>query len=75
MIIKRKSVYSGVVRSRNIDVNPRDYEMWEKGYMSLSDAMGYLDQDDRDFILSGITNDEWKAMWREEINNIVSDTV
>lgn len=43
--------------------------------MSLSDAMGYLDQDDRDFILSGITNDEWKAMWREEINNIVSDTV
>lgn len=30
MIIKRKSVYSGVVRSRNIDVNPRDYEMWKK---------------------------------------------
>jgi len=75
MIIKRKSVYSGVVRSRNIEVNPRDYEMWEKGYMSLSDAMGYLDQDDRDFILSGITNEEWKTMWREEINNIVMDNV
>jgi len=75
MIIKRKSVYSGVVRSRNIEVNPRDYEMWEKGYMSLSDAMGYLNQDDRDFILSGITDDEWKAMWREEINNIVMDNV
>jgi len=75
MIIRRKSSISGIVRSKDIDVNPKDYEMWEKGYLNISDAMGYLKQEDRDFILSGITATEWQNMWKEEINNIVTDNV
>jgi len=75
MIIRRKSSISGIVRSKDIDVNPEDYEMWEKGYLNISDAMGYLKQEDRDFILSGITATEWQNMWKEEINNIVTDNV
>jgi hypothetical protein len=54
-------------------MNPKDYEMWNKGYLNIEDAMGYLQQEDRDFILSGITPHEWKNMWKTEIQNIVSD--
>ena len=75
MIIRRKSSISGIVRSKDIDVNPKDYEMWEKGYLNIQDAMGYLKQEDRDFILSGITAAEWQNMWKEEIDNIVMDRV
>lgn len=73
MIVQRKSAATGIVRKRNIDVNPKDYEMWDKGYLNIQDAMGYLQQEDRDFILSGITPHEWKNMWKTEIQNIVSD--
>lgn len=75
MKIRRKSSISGIHRTMDIDVNPKDYEMWEKGYLNIQDAMGYLKQEDRDFILSGITPTEWANMWKEEISNIVMDTV
>jgi len=75
MIIKRKSCLSGVVRSKNIDVDPKDYEQWEKGYTSIQEVMGYLKQEDREFILAGITPDEWKRAFADEINNIVMDKV
>ena len=75
MIIRRKSVYTGVVRSKEIPVNPKDYEMWEKGYVSMSEAMGYLEQEDREFILSGMTPNEWNQAFTTEIQKIVSDTI
>lgn len=75
MIIKRKSTISGVVRSRDIKVNPNDYEMWEKGILNIQDAMGYVKQEDREFILSGITREEWNMAFSEEINKIVTDNL
>jgi hypothetical protein len=75
MIIRRKSSISGIVRTKDIECNPKDYEMWEKGYLNMQDALGYLKQEDRDFILGGITSEEWENMWKEEICNIVMDHV
>jgi hypothetical protein len=75
MIINRKSAATGIRRRREIKCDPKDYEMWEKGYLNIQDAMGYLKQEDRDFILSGITSDEWNNMWKNEIENIVMDHV
>lgn len=75
MIIKRKSTISGVVRSRDIKVKPDDYEMWEKGILNIQDAMGYVKQEDREFILSGITREEWNMAFSEEISKIVTDNL
>ena len=74
MKISRKSSLTGVYRTRDVKVKPKDYEMWEKGYVSINDAMPYLNEDDRTFILAGITNDEWKKAFQSEISNIVNDT-
>jgi hypothetical protein len=73
MQIKRKSALTGVYRTREVKASPRDYEMWEKGYVSISDAMPYLDENDRTFILAGITDDEWKQAFSNEITNIIKD--
>lgn len=74
MIVKRKSVFSGVERTRDIPVNPEDYKLWEQGYSSIDEAMPYLNSEDREFILSGMTAQEWQNAFSEEIMNIVSDT-
>ena len=74
MEIKRVSAISGVERVRDIPVNPDDYISWKNGEVSIYDAMPYLNEDDRTFILAGITNDEWKKAFQSEISNIVNDT-
>lgn len=66
MIIKRKSIISGKVRSRNIPVNPDDMAAWEAGLGNIQDLMPYLNDDDREFILSGITPGEWDTLYQEE---------
>lgn len=59
MIVKRKSVLSGIERTRDIPVNPEDMLLWETGAVNIQDAMPYLNDDDREFILTGITQEEW----------------
>jgi hypothetical protein len=61
MIVKRKSVLSGIERTRNIPVNPEDMLLWETGSLNIQDAMPYLNDNDREFILTGITQEEWDA--------------
>lgn len=59
MWIKRKSAISGIERNRNIPVNPDDFMAWQSGLGNIQDIMPYLNDDDREFILSGITPEEW----------------
>ena len=73
MKITRTSAFSGVVRSKDIPVNPADYQEWESGIGRIDDAMPYLTDEDREFILSGITPQEWKNAFSAEILSIVED--
>lgn len=73
MKISRKSALTGIYRTREVGVKDKDYEIWEKGYASINEAMPYLNEDERSFILAGITDDEWKQAFSSEINTIVND--
>ncbi len=73
MIIERKSVITGIVRKRDIPIRPRHMAEYEAGYGMLSDVAPYLSSEDREFILSGITGDEWQKAFSNEIAKIVSD--
>lgn len=72
MIIERKSIISGVIRRREVPIKDEDYESWKKGFGSITECMPYLNDDDRSFVLAGITNTEWKEAFRE-ISEIVND--
>lgn len=65
MYIKRKSVISGIERTRNIPVNLDDYMAWQAGLGNIQDLLPYLTDSDREFILSGITTEEWDEMFGE----------
>lgn len=65
MYISRTSAISGITRTRYIPVNPDDYLAWKAGLGSVQEIMPYLNDDDREFILSGITPDEWESAFAD----------
>ena len=69
MIIKRKSILTGVERVRDIPVNPEDMLNWEAGGINIQEAMPYLNDSDREFILTGITDEEWNKAFSEEVED------
>jgi indole-3-glycerol phosphate synthase len=65
MIITRVSAITGKEHVRDISVNVRDLTEWKMGLGSIQDLMPYLSDTDREFILSGITEDEWSMAFAE----------
>lgn len=73
MIVTRKSVLTGKTRSRDIPVKPKDLELYSLGAGSASDILHYLSSEDREFVMCGITNGEWKQAFSKELQAIVND--
>lgn len=73
MLIKRKSVITGIEHTRDIPVDPEHLLLWECGQDNIQDVMPYLNDDDREFILSGITPEEWDSAFSEQIEDIIFD--
>lgn len=59
MYITRESAITGIKRTRSIPANPDDMLAWKAGLGSIQDLMPYLNDNDREFLLSGITPEEW----------------
>lgn len=68
MHITRKSAISGIERTLEIPVDPEDFLLWQSGHGNIQDLMPYLSDDHREFILSGITKDEWETAFTEELS-------
>jgi hypothetical protein len=62
MIIKRTSPVSGKRNQLDINVTREQIIAWEKG-MLIQEAMPDITLDEREFIMSGITQDEWNKMF------------
>ncbi len=61
-IITRRSPFTGKVHRMEIPLTPKEYgkcaTLWQKG-MLIQDAFPTLDADQREFIKTGITSEEW----------------
>lgn len=67
MRITKKSSISGIVHTREIDVTPGAFEAWQmagpddpKRFVQV--AFPHLSDEDREFIMTGITEEEWDTM-------------
>ena len=65
MIIKRTSPFSGELNEMNIDVTADQIKKWQEGEL-IQNAMPNISSDEREFILSGITPDEWDGMFGDD---------
>jgi len=60
MIIKKQSQLTGISHERDIDVTQEQLDTYKKGGVLLDRAFPHLDADDREFIKTGITPEEWE---------------
>lgn len=65
MQITRQSQWSGQIRTLDIPVTYDQLYEWGRGAL-IQDAMPNLSPDQREFILTGITAEEWREMWHRE---------
>ena len=60
MEITRKSPFSGKVNTREIDCTLAQLNRWRDGELAQN-VFPHLSPSDREFIMTGITDDEWPS--------------
>jgi hypothetical protein len=65
MEITRTSMYSGITRSRLLDITEEQLAAYRDGVL-IQNAFPHLSDDDREFFLTGITRNEWIEMFSQE---------
>ena len=65
MLITRKSLISGNTNTMSLPITEEQYNAWEQGTL-VQDAMPHLTPDEREFVMSGITPEEWAETFGEE---------
>jgi hypothetical protein len=64
MIITNKSKVSGKVRSMDLPVTEEQLNRYSSGRFTLQDCFPNLSADEREFIKSGITAEEWEDVFK-----------
>jgi len=65
MLITRKSLISGNINSMSLPITEEQYNAWEQGTL-VQVAMPHLSPDEREFVMTGITPEEWADNFGEE---------
>ena len=67
MLVKRTSLFTGKVHEREIDISPELLDrVNSRGGGLIQDIVPHLSADDREFVLTGATPEEWDAAFKED---------
>lgn len=64
MLITRKSIITGKINTMDLDVSDQQLAEWEGGKL-IQDVFPHLNASEREFMMSGITPEEWDKMFKE----------
>lgn len=64
MIIKRRNPFNGKINEMDIPVTTEQLIAWENGAL-IQNAMPNVSADHREFIMTGITPEQWVEMFRK----------
>ena len=64
MIITRTSQYSGITRTMDLPVTDEQFNDYNKG-MLVTHAFPQLTQDQREFLMTGMTAEEWNELFKD----------
>lgn len=65
MLIERTCPITGKIKNMDIPVTQAQISAWKSGTL-IQNAMPNLSDDEREFILTGITHDVWDQLFSEE---------
>ena len=60
-----KSLFSGKMNTMDLDITAEQKLKWEGGAL-IQDVMPQLNAVEREFLISGMTDEEWTECWGEE---------
>ena len=63
MQITRKSILTSIERTQEINCTQKEYDSWLGGALA-QEAFPNLSDDDREFIMTGITSQEWNELFK-----------
>ena len=65
MLITRTSPFTGITRTLDVPCTEEQYAAWEAG-MRIQEAMPNIPAGQREFIMTGISEDEWEEAFPSE---------
>ena len=65
MQITRKSTITGLTHEMNLPITQQEIDRWQGGEL-IQDVFPYLSDDQREFLKTGITAEEWEEAFGEE---------
>lgn len=74
MLITRKSPFSGETHTLDINVTQEQIDDWQNGNL-IQNAMPHLSVDDREFLMTGVTKEEWDKEFKDhaEADEVITD--
>ena len=65
MLIQRESMFTGEINQMMLNITPEELYAWKTGTV-IQEAMPRLNADEREFVMTGITPEEWNFHLGEE---------
>lgn len=66
MIIEKRSILTGNINSMDLDVTENQLEYWKASGEHIQDLFPHLTADQREFLISGCTKEEWDDAFGDE---------
>ena len=63
MKVTRQSMASGKTRTKDLPITPVQYVKYIRGEGYVQDIMPDLPSEDREFLISGVTQEEWEELY------------
>lgn len=73
MLITRKSVVTGITRTLDLPVTEAQMLMYMCGTVTVQRAFPNLTDSQREFIMTGMTQDEWDEYMSDEDDGTIPD--
>ena len=64
--IEMESPFTGKVNSMFMLFDVADFTKWREGRGLIQDCLPYLSADEREFLMTGLTPEEWERTFGEE---------
>jgi hypothetical protein len=66
MKVTRKSQFSGITRTKELDITSEEALLYNSGETNIQHCFPNVSSNDREFILTGITPEEWEEMMKDD---------
>lgn len=67
MLITRLSKISGIQHTRDINITEEEFQRVTTSSELIQDILPHLSDDDREFLISGITPEEWADTFKDRV--------